>query len=738
MIMETLEMVGIDGAPPVDLLTREVRAEFNNASWIYGRNDEAFNARFCIWPGQTPDGLKHQSATGSVVLPWEGASDARVRTVDMVVNDEVRLIKESFSRARLQGIPTIDSERMAMARKVSTLLEHTRRVDMLPFIRRQVGIYTNWRSMYGGAIMNVWWEQERRLEMLDLTRDRFHMMIQPHMEEMNQQSNPNSRVAGWSSMDTADLLRDKLKEPVALAWLIEIAPLLDLRSARRVLADLRSVGSSMIPQPYVLTNRPRWTALRPFVDVFFPTSTTDLQKARWIAHREMVTETALRDGIRTMGYDRAFVDEACKRKGQMMVEATWNERTLNERRAGYGYGAIADDSRNMIELLHVFFRTMGPDGTPTVMRTILNTGVKDLAAWHGVHRYAHGHYPYIYGAREEVDQALLESRGLGELLCSDQHEIKFQIDSRRDRTAMATMPPVVTPSQRGLIVPQLRPNMRLQLHKPDDVKWLNPPGYDSGSIEIEKSARARVDTYCGRMNDNSGVPAPVAQLSAQSLVNDVLLELTGCAYQTFALGLQYWDPEHMQRVAGLEKPGSPEEIRGMTDFVQLVFDVRDLNDETLKTKWEMWQTFVKSNDTYGLVDGAGFIKRVAESLDPWLAGELLQNPQQASQAEIDDEENQFTKIAAGVEPRMQEAGQNFGLRLQTLQGLVMNNPDTIKRYQTDEIFKKMIDNRVKHFQFMLTQQQNAQTGRVGATPVLGDKGPPQLGPQAQPAPAMLA
>lgn len=713
-----LETVGVNGAPPVELLTREVRREFLNASWFYGRNDEAFNARFCLWPGQSPDGRKHADRLGREVFPWEGAADTRVRTVDMVVNDEVRLIKSSFGRARLQAIPSPDPARMGYARKVGAMLKQTMGVDMLPFLRREIGIAANWRQMYGLAIMNVWWEQERRLEMMDLTRDMFHAMISGPMEDLNNASNPRSNAPGWTSLDTADLLSDRLKEDVAIAWVRDISPLLDVRGARKVVKDLREVGTSQVPNAYVLTNRPRWTALRPFVDVFFPTSTGDLQQARWIAHREMVSETELKDRVRTWGLDKDFVAEAIKHKGQMLVEATWQERTLLERSAGYGLNSLLDDTRDLVELMHVFYRTMSSDGTPTVMRTILNVAVSDQAGWHGVHTYAHGKYPYVAMVREDVDRPILSSRGLGELLAADQNDIKVQVDSRSDQTSMVTLPPTITPSQRGLIIPSLRPGMRLQLRSADDLRAWQPPQNNLNSIETERSARDRVDTYCGRMRADGGVIQPVAQLYAQSLVDDVLGELTQCGYQTFALGMQYWDADHMMRVANLEKPQSNDEIRKLTDVVQLVFDVRDLNDEAVEKKWNMWTQFVQANDRFGIVDGPEALAIIAQSLDPWMSAATMKSPTDATDAELKDEDQALISIAAGIEPDVATKGWNYPLRLQHIQQRVMENPNNRARYVADPIYRGMIDNRMKQMQFHIDQQQNAVIGRQGAAPTL--------------------
>jgi hypothetical protein len=58
----------------------------------------------------------------------------------------------------------------------------------------------------------------------------------------------------------------------------------------------------------------------------------------------------------------------------------------------------------------------------------------------------------------------------------------------------------------------------------------------------------------------------------------------------------------------------------------------------------------------------------------------------------------------------------------------------MQRYQSDEIFKRMIDARMQAFNFQLQQQQNAIIGRVGTQPALQKMAQEQqLGMSAQPA-----
>ena len=97
--------------------------------------------------------------------------------------------------------------------------------------------------------------------------------------------------------------------------------------------------------------------------------------------------------------------------------------------------------------------------------------------------------------------------------------------------------------------------------------------------------------------------------------------------------------------------------------------------------------------------------------------------------EANEEQLAFTKIAAGTEPELPGEGVNHQLRAQVLQGIIQANPAVQQRYGQDEIFRGMIDARMKALQFQLQQQQNAQIGRMGTMPALQ-----QQSPQQQPTP----
>ena len=77
-----------------------------------------------------------------------------------------------------------------------------------------------------------------------------------------------------------------------------------------------------------------------------------------------------------------------------------------------------------------------------------------------------------------------------------------------------------------------------------------------------------------------------------------------------------------------------------------------------------------------------------------------------------------------MEPPLPQQGVNYQLRAQVLQGIIAANPALQQRLQQDEIFRNMVEARMKVFQFQDQQQQNAIIGRQGALPALQQPMPP--------------
>jgi hypothetical protein len=304
-----------------------------------------------------------------------------------------------------------------------------------------------------------------------------------------------------------------------------------------------------------------------------------------------------------------------------------------------------------------------------------------------------------------------------EITQAAQEEIKIQRDYRADRASISILPPVRVPANRGKFDLVLGPGAQIPERRPGEIGWMDPPRPDAGSIEVENATRFDVNNYFGRMAE--GVPPQMSMLHTQELIDSWLLDMKLCVIQTMALAQQYMTPEDVARVTGNQLPfsASPQDIRGRFD-ITAEFDARLLDAEALGAKLDYLAKILVPMDSFGVIDRVGLIKYMFQAVDPNMAALLVQDIGAATQAEQEDEQSAFAKISAGAEPPLKEGGQNAQVRLQTLQGIVQSNPAVQQRYQSDEIFRSMIDARAQAFQFQLQQQQNAVIGRTGAQPAL--------------------
>ena len=80
--------------------------------------------------------------------------------------------------------------------------------------------------------------------------------------------------------------------------------------------------------------------------------------------------------------------------------------------------------------------------------------------------------------------------------------------------------------------------------------------------------------------------------------------------------------------------------------------------------------------------------------------------------EVEEERTAFAQISAGADVDI-KPGQAHGLRLEEMQKLAQS-PTAQRKMQQDPAFQENVIKRMKQHEHQLTQQQNAQIGRLGA------------------------
>ena len=667
----------------------------NDVGGYLDKKQRNYQVRHAIWSGQSPDGRKHAAALGKAAFPWEGSSDSKVRLADQITNENVALLLSAFFRSKIQLQP-IESGDYAAKVAAETALKWMLFQHCESDLRREVELTAQFQEQYGLAFMGIFWRRTTRTERKSVTMDDFTAMLA-------QTGDPMMQIL-------IEAIADPLQEDDAKQMLSDLFG--PAAGKMGIVRDLRNTGRAEYDSPYIFENRPEFIALEPWEDIYFPAQTADLQRARYVAWRELVTETELRERIVTDGYDEEFVTQALKHKGiyRRPLRNYYREELIN-----------LGTEREMIELWHYYQKQFNPDQTTRVHYCVLHQSVARDVAVSEILPYLHGEYPFVEFARERISRNLLESRGVPELLESQQYEIKTQRDFRSDRSAVAVLPPVRVPANRGKLNLIFGPGAQIPERRPGEFGWMDPPRFDSGTIEIEAATRRDVDEYFGRFS--ASVPQPLTMLTQQTMVDRWLRSCKAVIAQAFALMQQYLSDTEIARVAGaMPAPFhvSREAIQGRYDLVA-EFDVRDLDAEVLGKKLEYIAKVAVPLDVAGVIDRAGLVNFIVGAVDPSLASMIVRSEQVATAKEAEDEQLALTKISAGIEPPLPEQGVNPQLRLQVLQGAIQANPQLQQRYAGDEIYKSMVDARAQALQFQMTQIQNAQIGRVGAVPALASQ-----------------
>lgn len=721
---DTLEATEAD-EPNIRTLQSELEDARNGVSDFARRVDWNQDVRYCRWAGQSEDGRKWQeNMDDREVFPWDGASDTRVMLADVIIMERTMVKKAAFFGSKLQAVGT-ESGDLRWSRDATTLLKWMLFTHMLQEINAEVEHVAQWEDECGLAVMAIHWETRTRMELREVSIEALLQLAQQtESEEM---------------LQFIEALHDPLREEEAIDAIETIAAqlaessgnasLLTRADARRIMRDLRTDGRAEFPMPYVVTSRPRWTALRPYEDVFFSAARGDIQRSRFVAQREWLTTVELDEKVQTEGWDEAFV-EALKAHGgknladdneaKRVAEMHWSGGDSRGGASTRTDGLLSDDLRGMHEVFHCYYYA-SDRGVPALYCTVIAEGLGETYAKHEPMSYAHGEMPFISFVRERAQRNLMESRGVPEVVATWQNEIKTQRDYRSDRASIAIMPPVyVPPNQAGMDIQLFfGPGRRIPKRAGEDMAFMQPPRNDTGSVETEAAVTRDVDYYFGRMTAN--VPPARQQLVQQDYVNNFLIPIKACVMQTLQLMQQYMSDEEITRVAGgrAQAPQrSRAEIQGKFDL-SITFDVKDLDVEFMKQKLQVIAEILLPMDSGGIVDRAAVVRWAFSAFDPNLADEAIRESGAVTQVEIDDEQNALAKIALGIEPPLRDLGVNPQLRLQVLENSIRQSPRLQQLLQGDDTVGKMIEARVQNFKHLVDQEQNKVIGRLGARPVLG-------------------
>lgn len=738
--------------PKLKELRHEVAESIDNMSIWRQRCDLAEDTSWCLWSGQTDDGKKHRAeGDDEDPFPWEGASDTRMRLVEEKLREADKVCNAGFRRGRWDviGRETTDA---AWGRKMAVVLKWLVGTKMRPEFNRERNLAIDWRNRYGVSVSQVEWETGSELVMRDLDLGDLAQLfgLGPALEVVAQSGMslpqflayieqegalPEQQDAYIALRNALDLIMNEEREKEFLDTLRIVFPSVKPRILKQSVRELRTQGATRLPVPEPTISKPCRRALLPGRHIFFPADTRSLDSARWVAVREWISladlEAKASHADDDLRWNEAFVEELKKHKGvssTTKLDSQRNKSTRWTRGSKATFESGVEDTEDLYEVFHVYYRAVDDYGIPGLYKTVISLAVMGESdnprgrtdkyfGWHGLMPYAHGRMPFIEHVFFRDSEKLLENVGIPYLLYTYQNEVKEQRDNWINAANISVLPPLrahVRDSGRQL---RFGPGRPVYESVRGSLEFMPPPNSRVDfTISAEKAITKSAARLVGSMDDD--IPAPLISLHQEDLVTQYLEEEVSVLTQIFQLAQQYLDEALVTRVTGsMPQPFrvTRDEIQGQFDL-EISFDPQEIDGQYAMRKLEMIAKVSRELDPNNVTDRNRLLEIAYGIIDPHLAESIVLDANQASQKELEDEQHNLALILTGQEPPMKETGENPRLRMQVMQA-ARQNPSIVNTLQQDPIKAQIFENRMKHLGFMLQQQQNANTGRLGAEPV---------------------
>jgi hypothetical protein len=675
---------------------------------VNDRRDLAEDTRYCRWPGQSPDGRKHEDALdGEKPFPFEGASDARIRTADGIGQEQVIVLMASLLRMQL-GVKGTEATDMEVAADVNVLWRWLEKNQLGAewFVESVKLAQYRQNDSPAVGIMQVWWDEQKALKPLTITPE---LVVETAIQA---RAANNAPITPEDALDLQDMLANVARTDELAGLLMALWPELEQGAAERAAGEIQADGEGTVAYPYTCENRLRVKARRIFDDIFVPENTGDLQRARVVFVREWFTEPELREKNAKGEFKPGFLAEVLKQEGQ----SGWRHMCHTTSTGDYSEGVVTrewskEDHRGQYEIITAFFRASNRIGIPGIYTVTYHHAVEKPGSDMELFDSPKGRYPFFANPREIHTNKLWDSRGVPELSATEQTALKQLHDSFMDNVQLATLPLIEVPANRPKMALVFQPLSQVKTMRSGEIKPISLGQYPIGNDKVTANIEARVARYFGQMVATN---TPDWVRAYQNFLTDsFFVHVAEVVRYSLALAWEYLPDETLARVLGhqVEKGGEPMEYD-----VQITFEAGMLNLEFLKTVGEMISNYVLAWDTQGTVQRDKLVRWFFSALSPTLAQELTVPVEAANQREVEDEQKIFTLAAAGVESPMITQGQNYQLRLQTQMEIGQKNPEAWDKLTPKS--REIVEARLKFLEQQVTQQQNAQIGRTGARPAL--------------------
>jgi len=711
---ESLDML-VDGKVSAKVLMDELLSTVDMATGWAERCRLAEDTSWCIWPGQSDDGLKHAWPDDEEPpFPWENASDTRIRLVEEKVREHCRLEILAAKRGNwnFQGIN--DDDFLKARRNVQLLKWQLE--SQIPMARRERNLWIYWCALYGYSVMGLGWEDRDELGLRKVT---VQEIIEYFMQQVSDPQEQDEYVQTFQYfLSNPDEAEDWIE-----GWLGQFFPDATSKRLKAAARELVADGEADLPQMRRVANHPTHQAMRPMEHIFHPVDAESFRTMPWAATRRWMTRAEI-EGEREKWGDE-FCDELLKHEGKSTtvgLEDYTGSRVYGKRRWGTRRRSVfsqAYEKRGLYEVFYFYHRSVDEDGVAGIYRSVMSAHVMDgdgyMLAEQDIYDDGTGTLPFEEKTLWDDRRALLESEGIPHMLYTHQQEKKTLRDARKDVTDMSVLPPIRRHMRDKNTPLILGPDMPIWESVPGSTQWMDPPKNSTGmAIQLEQSIDVDANRITGMPFE--GVPDLIVQVN-QEYVTDQFSEAYGRLLRhTFQLNQCYLDETTVTRVTG--SVGGPfkvsrEEIQGQFDLT-ISFDPRELDMDYAVKKFEAVTRIATELDKNAITDANMLVKLGYSIVAPDWADALVTDENAAGAKEIRAAKDAVNDIIGGQMPDL-DGTMNAQLRLQYFMEQRQTNPVLAQIQQTEGDPRiQLIEDYEQHLQHQHHQTAVAPAeGRAG-------------------------
>ncbi len=648
----------------------------NDLSWYFESTRDSYEYRRNIWSGKSKDQRKH----GADAFPWEGAADTEVQLIDERINTYIALFMSALGRANIRAYP-IEVGDVGRARVVSAFLKWMV-ASYIPQFRRQMELGANYLLERGIMVTYVGWQKEDRTYLQRMTLDQIAQM----------------------SPDLARMIIDGGVDEQLIQLFTAQFPRAKEKRIKQALKQLRKTGEAEIPVVRQSVNCPQVLALAPDGDVFFPSYTTDPQRAPYCFWRVLMTAQELRNKVVTEGWDEEWVEDVIEKYAATATISDPRTNTMTTRSA-------VEETGELYEVIYCYQRlTSEEDGSEGIYCTVFHPKYvgRENEEKYAKHELLNGYddYPFVVTKLGEDNKRLYELATIPEQLRGLQWQVKVERDSRIDRNSLATVPPIMHPA--GNPPAEWGPKAFIPYRRAGEFQFGPTPQYNPGSVEMERTQLEQADAIMGLQPEN-----PLSSVKQQFFVDKFLVHVQDVLRLAFKCYQRFGPEQVFFRVTGSPDPiqfgrGDPDE-----NFdIQISFDLLMRDPENLEKQLQQFVSLIQL-DRNGRINMDRLLEVMAASVNPLLADAVLQPAEVAAEQVVKGVTDDLSKIYAGIEVGARPNGAQVAM--QTIQQYTQQ-PDVMQRLQQDEAFRERLQKYLTQYQFQLQQAQNAQIGRIGTAP----------------------